>query len=102
MTQQKSHFAEGHIATQTKSQLAVSGAYVKVSYLKEKIEELKRGNEAVEELRLVGLSALHIDCDLDQDTWHGTNVSVSEETIGSVVQLLKKQNIQHLAKLHFC
>ena len=58
--------------------MAVSGAYVKVSSLKEKIEELKRVNEAVEELRLVGLSALHIDCDLDQDTWHGTNVSVRD------------------------
>ena len=79
MTQQKSHFAEGHIATQTKSQLAVSGAYVKVSSLKEKIEELKRVNEAVEELRLVGLSALHIDCDLDQSIWHGTNLSVNSK-----------------------
>ena len=83
--------------------MAVSGAYVKVSSLKEKIEELKRVNEAVEELRLVGLSALHIDCDLDQDTWHGTNISVSEETIGSLDQLLKKRTIQvHSPKLHFC
>ena len=49
-----------------------------MSTVKEKLEDLKREN-AVEEVRIVGISSVHIDCDLDQSIWHGTNLSVNSK-----------------------
>ena len=55
--------------------LFLLGVCISLSSVKAEIEALKQQHES-EELRITGLSAIHIDCDLLKDVWHGTNVTV--------------------------
>jgi hypothetical protein len=46
-----------------------------VRSVKTRLEALKKENDS-EELRVIGLSAVNIDCDLEKSVWHGTNILV--------------------------
>ncbi len=53
----------------------IKGVAVVVSEVKEEMLQLKKEHN-VEEIRIVGLSSIHVDCNLEQEDWHGVNVSV--------------------------
>lgn len=57
------------------------GTAITCSRIIEKLIQLKRKNPNVGELRIVCTTALHIDCNLDQKIWHGTNVVVVTDNL---------------------
>ena len=38
--------------------------------------KLKVQHSGVEEIEIFALKSVHIDCDLDDDTWHGINIGI--------------------------
>ena len=58
-----------------KNIVVVKGMSIFVSQIIQKMLELKVQWEA-HEIQIVGLACVHIDCNLDQKDWHGTNVVV--------------------------
>lgn len=57
--------------------ILVKGTAIMCSKVMEEINRLKQNpNEQVEELRFICYSALHVDCDLNRDVWHGTNITI--------------------------
>lgn len=58
-----------------KQTILTSGIAVHVSSIKKQVLQLKRDTGA-EEIHIVGLDSVHIDCDLEKDLWHGTNVVI--------------------------
>ncbi|XP_032794022.2 uncharacterized protein LOC116930729 [Daphnia magna] len=54
----------------------INGAAIFVSKITKKMKELKDNNLDVQEIQIVGQSSIHIDCDLENETWHGTNVGI--------------------------
>jgi hypothetical protein len=42
----------------------------------EKMNRLKNKHPNVEEIKITGLNSVQIDCDLDNDTWHGINIGI--------------------------
>ena len=59
----------------SKNIVVVKGMSIFVSQIIQKMLELKVQWEA-HEIQIVGLACVHIDCDLDREAWHGTNVAV--------------------------
>ena len=53
----------------------VRGNVIYVNQIKKKMLELKRETIA-QEIQIVGLVSVHIDCDLEHEIWHGINVVV--------------------------
>lgn len=50
-----------------------------VVFLSKVLEEMK--TERIQEIRIVGLISVHVDCDLDNETWHGINVGLITDKI---------------------
>ena len=40
------------------------------------MKRLKEKHPEVEEIKIVGFESVHIDCDLDNDNRHGTNIGI--------------------------
>ncbi len=40
------------------------------------MKRLKDENPHVEKIKIVGLTSVYIDCDLDNEIWHGINVDI--------------------------
>lgn len=55
--------------------LNVEGTTIRISDIKTKIVEKMKQMKA-EEIQIVGLAAVHIDSDLENEDWHGINVAV--------------------------
>jgi len=56
--------------------ISIKGLAIFVSRMIEQMKQLKREHPDVEEIKIVGLQSVHIDCDLDNETWHGINVAI--------------------------
>ncbi|KAI9563930.1 hypothetical protein GHT06_011398 [Daphnia sinensis] len=61
--------------------LFIKGVSVFISKMMGEMKRLKEGNTEVQEIQIVGLSSVHVDCHLDNKTWHGTNVGIVADTI---------------------
>lgn len=55
------------------------GMAITFSRILEQLNRLKMKNTQVTELRIVCTVALHIDCDLDNEIWHGTNLVIATD-----------------------
>ncbi|XP_057366967.1 uncharacterized protein LOC130687829 [Daphnia carinata] len=56
--------------------ISINGVSIFVSKLMGKMRELKASNKDVQEIQIAGYSSVHIDCDLDNDIWHGINIGL--------------------------
>ncbi|EFX74280.1 hypothetical protein DAPPUDRAFT_252104 [Daphnia pulex] len=56
--------------------ISIKGVAIFVSKMIGEMKRLKDENPHVEEIKIVGLKSVHIDCDLDNETWHGINVGI--------------------------
>jgi len=56
--------------------ISIKGVAIFVSKMIEKMNEFKDKNPDVEEIKIVGLKSVHIDCDLDNEIWHGINLAI--------------------------
>ncbi|KAI9563936.1 hypothetical protein GHT06_011404 [Daphnia sinensis] len=59
----------------------IKGVSVFVSKIIEEMQRLKESNPEVQEIQIVGLSSVHIDRHLENETWHGTNVGIVADMI---------------------
>jgi hypothetical protein len=55
--------------------VVVKGIAIIVSEIKKQMTDLKEECNA-QEVQMIGLASVHVDCDLDRDIWHGINVVV--------------------------
>jgi hypothetical protein len=55
--------------------VVVKGIAILVSKIKNKMAQLK-GECNAQEMQIIGLASVHVDCDLERDMWHGINVVV--------------------------
>jgi hypothetical protein len=56
--------------------ISIKGVAIFVSKMIGEMKRLKDENPDVEEIKIVGLKSVHIDCDLDNEIWHGINVGI--------------------------
>jgi hypothetical protein len=59
----------------------ITGVVIYVSKMMTKMVELKvrhtdNKTKNVQKVKIVALQSVHIDCDLDNDTWHGINIDI--------------------------
>ncbi|XP_057365150.1 uncharacterized protein LOC130685885 [Daphnia carinata] len=59
----------------------VRGKVVFLSKVIDKMEKLKKDDVGLQEIKIVGLKSVHIDCNLDNDIWHGTNLGLDTDKI---------------------
>ncbi|KAK4027163.1 hypothetical protein OUZ56_016175 [Daphnia magna] len=59
----------------------IKGVSVFVSKMIEEMQQLKESNSEVQEIQIVGLSSVHVDHHLENETWHGTNVGIVADKI---------------------
>jgi hypothetical protein len=52
-----------------------------VIFVSQMIAEMKVEQTGVQEMKIVGLNSVHIDCDLDNGTWHGINISITTDKL---------------------
>lgn len=69
-----------HITDGTKTEggrqiIVIKGVAIFVSQVKKRILELIKGSGA-QEVHIIGLACIHVDCHLEQKDWHGMNVVV--------------------------
>ena len=55
--------------------IVVKGVAIFVNQMIDEMLQLKKERQ-VEEIQIVGLSSVHVDCDLEREDWHGINVSI--------------------------
>jgi hypothetical protein len=55
--------------------VVVKGIAILVSKIKKRMAQLK-GESNAQEVQIVGLTSIHVDCDLEREIWHGINVVV--------------------------
>jgi hypothetical protein len=56
--------------------ISIKGVAVFVSKILQEMIELKGQNSNVQEIKIVGLLSVHVDCDLESKDWHGMNVGI--------------------------
>nr|CAH0103296.1 unnamed protein product [Daphnia galeata] len=56
--------------------ISIEGVVIFVSKVIKKMIELKVQHSGVEEIEIIALQSVHIDCDLDNGTWHGINIGM--------------------------
>ncbi|XP_059350778.1 uncharacterized protein LOC130693116 [Daphnia carinata] len=56
--------------------ILINGVAVFVSKMLEIMKEMKANHKKVKEIQIVGQSSIHIDCDLQNEIWHGFNVGI--------------------------
>ncbi|XP_046438421.1 uncharacterized protein LOC124189951 [Daphnia pulex] len=61
--------------------IAIKGIAIFVSKMIEDMKRLKFENPNIEEIKIVGLKSVHIDCDLNNETWHGINIGIVTEKL---------------------
>lgn len=54
----------------------IKGIAIFVSKMLQLMKQLKGEHPDVEEIKMVGLKSVHIDCDLDNEIWHGINIGI--------------------------
>ncbi|XP_057378898.1 uncharacterized protein LOC130700926 [Daphnia carinata] len=59
----------------------IKGTSVFVSKIIDEMKRLKEENPEVQEIQIVGLSSVHVDCHLENDIWYGTNVGIVADKI---------------------
>ncbi|XP_045023302.1 uncharacterized protein LOC123467404 [Daphnia magna] len=59
----------------------IKGVSVFVSKMIEEMKRLKEKYPELQEIQIVGLSSVHVDCHLENETWHGTNVGIVTDKI---------------------
>ncbi|KAI9551245.1 hypothetical protein GHT06_006396 [Daphnia sinensis] len=59
----------------------IKGVSVFVSKFIEEMQRLKENNPEVQEIQMIGLSSVHIDCHLENETWHGINMGIVADKI---------------------
>jgi hypothetical protein len=59
----------------------IKGIAVFVSKVIEKMIDLKMKNPDVQEIKIVGLESVHVDCDLESKDWHGMNLGIVTDKI---------------------
>ena len=55
--------------------VVVKGIAILVSKIKKRMAQLK-GESNAQEVQIVGLASIHVDCNLEREIWHGINVVV--------------------------
>jgi hypothetical protein len=56
--------------------ISIKGVAVFVSKILQEMTDLKIQNSNVQEIKIVGLLSVHVDCDLESKDWHGMNVAI--------------------------
>ena len=56
--------------------ISIKGVAIFVSKMMKEMNGLKDDHRYVEEIKIIGLQSVHIDCDLDNGTWHGINIGI--------------------------
>ena len=56
--------------------ISIEGVVIFVSQMIAEMVKLKVQHSGVEEIEIFALKSVHIDCDLDDDTWHGINIGI--------------------------
>ncbi|EFX62449.1 hypothetical protein DAPPUDRAFT_229984, partial [Daphnia pulex] len=56
--------------------ISIKGVAVFVSKILQELIDLKSQNSNVQEIKIVGLLSVHVDCDLESKDWHGMNVGI--------------------------
>jgi hypothetical protein len=56
--------------------ISIKGVAVFVSKILQEMTDLKIQNSNVQEIKIVGLLSVHVDCDLESKDWHGMNVGI--------------------------
>ncbi|XP_057378909.1 uncharacterized protein LOC130700934 [Daphnia carinata] len=75
----------------------IRGVSVFVNKVIGEMKRLKEKNPEVQEIQIVGLSSVHIDCHLQNETWHGTNVGIVADKIfvdHEVCRNCQKNNVE--------
>ncbi len=54
----------------------IKGIAIFVSKMLKPMKQLKGEHPDVEEIKINGLKSVHIDCDLDNEIWHGINIGI--------------------------
>ncbi|KZS16582.1 Uncharacterized protein APZ42_017133 [Daphnia magna] len=73
--------------------ISIQGNVVFLSKIMEKMIELK--SNIVQEIQIVGLVSIHVDCSLENDIWHGINVGVITDKIIVDCEVLWNVSGQH-------
>ncbi|KAK4026439.1 hypothetical protein OUZ56_015437 [Daphnia magna] len=74
--------------------ISIQGNVVFLSKIMEKMIELK--SNIVQEIQIVGLVSVHVDCSLENDIWHGINVGVITDKIIVDCEVLWNVSGQHI------
>uniref|UniRef100_A0A0P5APT5 Helicase c-terminal domain containing protein n=1 Tax=Daphnia magna TaxID=35525 RepID=A0A0P5APT5_9CRUS len=61
--------------------ILIKGVSVFVSKMIAEMKQLKDNYPEVQEIQIVGLSSVHVDWHLENETWHGTNVGIVTDKI---------------------
>jgi hypothetical protein len=56
--------------------ISIKGVVIFVNKIIMEMNRLKCQHPNVEEIKIVGLQSVHIDCDLNNDIWHGINIGI--------------------------
>ncbi|XP_059352805.1 LOW QUALITY PROTEIN: uncharacterized protein LOC130700691 [Daphnia carinata] len=59
----------------------IKGVSVFVNKIIDEMKRLKEKNPEVQEIQIVGLSSVHVDCHLENEIWYGTNVGIVADRI---------------------
>jgi hypothetical protein len=61
--------------------ISIRGVVIFVSQMMTKMIDLKVQHSGVEEIQIIGLQSVHIDCHLDNGTWHGINIGITTDKL---------------------
>jgi hypothetical protein len=61
--------------------ISIRGVVIFISQMIVEMSRLKDTHPDVEEIQIVGLQSVHIDCDLDNGTWHGINIGITTDKL---------------------
>jgi hypothetical protein len=64
-----------------KQTISTKGVVIYVSQMIAEMNRLKHLHPDVEEIHIVGLQSVHIDCDIGNETWHGINIGIVTDNL---------------------
>jgi hypothetical protein len=75
--------------------ISIKGVVVFVSKILQEMTDLKIQNSNVQEIKIVGLLSVHVDCDLESKDWHGMNVGIVTDKLYVDKEVLWDVSGQH-------
>ncbi|KAI9563735.1 hypothetical protein GHT06_011199 [Daphnia sinensis] len=74
----------------------IEGTSVFISKTMEEMKRLKEDNPELQEIQIVGLSSVHVDCHLENETWHGTNLGIVTDKICVDYEVCRRNDVQRI------